>query len=91
MSFNEYMELYKIIREKFCGNVPNRLAKALRITLTTLKHYEQMPVSTREILLVKLQKLSGLSVAEFWALLEKEATKEDRARRKKSKIESGDL
>lgn len=88
---NDRVELYKNIREKRFDN-RNQLAKALRITLTQLKHYETLPISTREILLVKLQKISGMSVTDFWKMLEIEATKVDRARRKAAQAEeSGDL
>lgn len=88
---NDRVELYRSIKEKKFDN-GNQLAKALRISLTQLKHYETLPISTREILLVKLQRLSGMSVTEFWKLLEAEATKEDRARRRAAeRSEAGDL
>lgn len=74
------MELFKIIREKKGWN-QYEMSKALRIGQTTLKHYEDKPISSREILLVKLYKLSGLSLERFWDLLCKEASKHDRAKR----------
>lgn len=79
------MELYKKIK-KLKGWKDYAMAKALGITQTQLKHYEKNPISTREVNLVKLQQLSGLSAAEFWDLLEREARAEDE-RRKRRKIE----
>lgn len=76
------MQVYKKIREKL-GWSSYQLAKHLRISQTQLKHYEKQPVSTREMMIVKLQKLSGLPVQEFWELLEKEVEPADRKRIKK--------
>ena len=75
------MELIKIVRDLKNWS-RNKLAKQLRMEHTTLSHYEDTPVTNREILLVKLKKLSNLPVEEFWEIFEREVIKEDRKRRK---------
>jgi len=76
------VQVYKKIR-KLKDWTPYQLAKSLKISQTQLKHYEDQPVSTREMLLVRLQRLSGLSVQDFWDLLEKEVDPADKERIKK--------
>lgn len=68
------MELYKKVR-KSKGWKRYKMAKELRITQTQLKHYEDQPISTRELLLVRLQKVSGASDAEMWSAIKAEAEK----------------
>ena len=68
------MQLFKTIKKKR-GWTSYRMSRELGITQTSLNHYEEQPPSNRERLLIKLQKLSGLSVLEFWDLLTKEVTK----------------
>lgn len=70
--FNSIMEIYKSIR-KSKGWTPYKMAKALRISQTQLSHYEKMPISQREMLLVRMQELSGLTLSEFWEVLKEEA------------------
>lgn len=75
MSPNELVDLYEKIR-KSKGYTHYELAKALGISQTQLSHYTEKPISTRELLIVALQELSGLSVSDFWDILKKEAKAE---------------
>lgn len=71
MAFAKYVEIFEKIT-KLKGWNSYRLAKALGIPQSSLRHYARKPVSTREKLLVELQKISGLSIEDFWALLERD-------------------
>lgn len=77
------VQIFKKIRD-INGWSAYKMAKSLKITQTQLKHYEEQPVSTREMLLVKLQEISGMSVHQFWEMLEKEVKPADKARIKKA-------
>lgn len=68
------MQLIKTIRKKK-GWTAYRMSRELEISQTSLNHYEGQPPSNREKLLVKLQEVSGLSVADFWDMLKKEVAK----------------
>lgn len=76
------MQLFKKIRD-LNGWSKYKQAKKLRISQTQLQHYEKLPVSTREILLVELQETSGLTVQEFWDMLAREVKPALKARIKK--------
>lgn len=76
------MDIFKKVR-KSKGWKPYKMAKELRIGQTSLSHYEKQPVSMREMLLVRLQELSGLSVEEFWDLLKEEVAPAEKARIKR--------
>jgi transcriptional regulator with XRE-family HTH domain len=80
------MQIYERIK-KSKGWTDYQLAQALGISQTQLKHYTQKSISTRELMLVKLFELSGLSLDEFWSLLHKEAEVE-RQKRVKAKIDA---
>lgn len=71
MLFAKYVEIFEKIA-KLKGWNSYRLAKALGIPQSSLRHYSRKPISTREKMLVELQKISGLSIEEFWALLERD-------------------
>lgn len=74
------MQLFKKIRDLH-GWSKYRQAKKLRISQTSLQHYEDTPVSNREMLLVQLQEISGLSVQDFWEMLVKEVKPAMKAKR----------
>lgn len=76
------MQIFKKIRD-LKGWSKYKMAKSLRITQTQLNHYENQPVSTREMILIKLQEESGLSVDEFWQLLSREVKPADKNRIRK--------
>jgi transcriptional regulator with XRE-family HTH domain len=82
MAFNAEMQILKSIK-KSKGWTDYKMADALGLTSTQLKHYEKLPISTRELMLIRLQELSGLSVEEFWAKLKSEAEIERSVRLKK--------
>ena len=77
-----FVDIYKRVRKSKAWN-EYQMSKSLRINQTQLRHYEGNPISTREILLVKLHELSGMSLQEFWEMLKEEALNEDKKRRKK--------
>lgn len=65
------MQLLKTIKKKK-GWSDYRMSQELGISQTSLKHYEEQPISNREKILVRSQRLSGLSLETFWNMLTKE-------------------
>jgi transcriptional regulator with XRE-family HTH domain len=82
MASNVNVEIIKSIK-KSLGWTSYKMAAELGITPTQLAHYEKLPISTRELMLVRLQELSGLSVSEFWSRLKVEAETERKKRIKR--------
>lgn len=66
------MELVRSIREKL-GWSFGRLAAELSITVTSAQNLEEKGVFYKPQWLVRLYHASGLSLTEFWKLLEKDA------------------
>lgn len=66
------MELVRIIRERL-GWSYGRLASELAITVTSAQNLEAKGVFYKPQWLVRLYEASGMSLAEFWKLLEKDA------------------
>lgn len=87
MAVNRFVELYKKIKNSQ-GWTHYQMAKELGISQTQYKHYENNPISTREIILVRLFEASGLSLDEFWESLSKEAKA---AYKKKVKAKLGEF
>lgn len=83
MAYSDIVDLYqKIMKSK--GYSGYEMARKLGITQTQFKHYLKKPISTREVLLVRLQEMSGLSEADFWGLLKREAKTEDDKRTRRA-------
>jgi transcriptional regulator with XRE-family HTH domain len=65
-------DVIKIIREK-TGWTPSELARASGISKQMIHHWQKHGASHASIKhLIKLQEVSGLSVAQFWKLLKDE-------------------
>lgn len=55
-----------------------KMAAELGINQTQLNHYERNPPGQREINLVRLQEISGMTVPEFWEALKEEVAEVER-------------
>lgn len=85
MALDRFVELYKKIK-KSNGWTSYKMAKELGISQTQLQHYEKQPISTRELILVRLFEVSDIPLPDFWEALSKEA-KDARKRRLKAKLD----
>ena len=68
-----------------------KMADEIGISQTQLKHYEAKGPSTRELILVRLQEISGLSVEEFWDALKEEVAELEKEllKKKMTKLQNG--
>lgn len=65
------VQTFRIVREKL-GYTKYKMAKSLGITPSHYEYLETKAKNTQTEVLIKLQKISGLSPAKFWELFQKE-------------------
>lgn len=66
------LQVFRIIREKL-GWSQYKLAQEIGVSQSHLRYLEEKAKNTQTKTLIRLQKVSGLSPAKFWEILEKEA------------------